>query len=96
VEPVRVLYEWCAAIDVHKDQVTVAVRTRGTGPGGRDTEVRKFRAFYGVLSEMARWLVTLQVSHVAMEATGIYPMPVYHALIEQGSFYGRWSVTPRM
>jgi transposase len=86
VGPVRVLYERCAAIDVHKDQVTVAVRTPGTGPGGRDTEVRKFQAFYGVLSEMARWLVSLRVSHVAMEATGIYTMPVYHALIERGRF----------
>ncbi|MFN2479270.1 MAG: IS110 family transposase [Pseudonocardiaceae bacterium] len=82
----RVLYERCAAIDVHKDQVTVAVRTPGDGPGRRQTEVRKFRAFYGVLTEMARWLVSLQVTHVAMEATGIYTMPVYHALIEQGSF----------
>jgi transposase len=80
------LYERCAGIDVHKDQVTVAVRTPGDGPGGRQTEVRKFRAFYGVLTEMARWLVSLQVSHVAMEATGIYTMPVYHALIEQGHF----------
>ncbi len=82
----RVLYEQCAAIDVHKDQVTVAVRTPGDGPGGRQTQVRKFRAFYGVLTEMTRWLVSLQVSHVAMEATGIYTMPVYHALIEQGRF----------
>lgn len=83
---VRLLYERCAAIDVHKDQVTVAVRTPGAGLGGRETEVRKFRAFYGVLSEMARWLVSQGVSHVAMEATGIYTMPVYHALIEHGRF----------
>ncbi len=82
----HVMYERCAGIDVHKDQVTVAVRTPGDGPGGRQTQVRKFRAFYGVLTEMARWLVSLQVSHVAMEATGIYTMPVYHALIEQGRF----------
>jgi transposase len=81
-----VLYSRCAAIDVHKDQVTVAVRTPGEGPGGRQTQVRKFRAFYGVLTDMARWLVTLQVTAVAMEATGIYTMPVYHALIEQGHF----------
>ncbi len=26
------------------------------------------------------------VTHVAMEATGIYSMPVYHALIEHGEF----------
>jgi xanthine dehydrogenase molybdopterin-binding subunit B len=48
---VHVLYERCAGIDVHKDQVTVAVRTPGDGPGGRQTQVRKFRAFYGVLTE---------------------------------------------
>jgi hypothetical protein len=26
------------------------------------------------------------VTHVAMEATGIYSMPVYHALLEHGDF----------
>jgi transposase len=39
-----------------------------------------------VLGEAARWLVSQGVSHVAMEATGIYSMPVYHALIEHGNF----------
>jgi transposase len=92
---VRVLYERCAAIDVHKDQVRVAVRTPGEGPSGRQTEVRKFRAFYGVLTEMVRWLVSLRVTHVAMEATGIYTMPVYHALIEQGRLSRCWCATPR-
>jgi transposase len=72
---VRVLYERCAAIDVHEDQVTVAARSPGegpAGPAGRDTQVRKFRAFYGVPAEMAQWLVSLQVTHVAMETTGMY------------------------
>jgi len=81
---VQVIYERCAAIDVHKDQVTVAVRV--PGPGGRDTTVRKFPAFYGVLREMAAWLASLRVTQVAMEATGIYTMPVYHALVEPGVF----------
>jgi transposase len=39
-----------------------------------------------VLAEAARWLTSLGVAHVAMEATGIYSMPVYHALIEHGDF----------
>lgn len=82
----RVLYERCAALDVHKDQVTVAVRTPGAGPSGRVSEVRKFRAFYGVLAEMTRWLVSQEVSRVAMEATGMYSMPVYHVLLEHGNF----------
>jgi transposase len=82
----QVLYERCAGIDVHKDQVTVAVRVPGAGPGGRDTRVRKFGAFYGVLRDMARWLASQGVTHVAMEATGVYTMPVYHALLEAEAF----------
>jgi transposase len=86
VPVVQVLYERCAGIDVHKDQVTVAVRLPGGGPGGREATVRKFAAFYGVLREMTRWLSGQGVTHVAMEATGIYTMPVYHALLEPGCF----------
>jgi transposase len=82
----QVLYERCAGIDVHKDQVTVAVRQPGRGPRERQTTVRKFAAFYGVLREMTRWLSGQGVTHVAMEATGIYTMPVYHALLERACF----------
>jgi len=82
----QVLYERCAAIDVGKDVIAVAVRLPGDGPDGRATVKRTFKTFYGVLAEAARWLVSLGVTHVAMEATGIYSMPVYHALIEHGSF----------
>lgn len=80
----QVLYERCAAVDVGKDVIAVAVRL--PGDGGRATERRTFRTFYGVLGEAARWLVSLGVTHVAMEATGVYSMPVYHALIEHGDF----------
>ena len=82
----RVLYERCAAVDVGKDVIAVAVRLPGDGPDGRQTVKRKFKTFYGVLREAARWLVSQGVTHVAMEATGIYSMPVYHALLEHGDF----------
>jgi transposase len=82
----QVLYERCAAIDVGKDVIAVAVRLPGDGPDGRATVKRTFKTFYGVLAEAARWLTSLGVTHVAMEATGIYSMPVYHALIEHGDF----------
>jgi transposase len=82
----QVLYERCAAVDVGKDVIAVAVRLPGDGPGGRATVKRTFKTFYGVLGEAARWLSSLGVTHVAMEATGIYSMPVYHALIEHGEF----------
>jgi transposase len=82
----QVIYERCAAVDVGKDVIAVAVRLPGDGPGSRSTLKRTFKTFYGVLGEAARWLAGLGVTHVAMEATGIYSMPVYHALIEHGDF----------
>ena len=82
----QVLYERCAAVDVGKDVIAVAVRVPGDGPDGRATHKRTFKTFYGVLREAARWLTSLGVTHVAMEATGVYSMPVYYALIEHGEF----------
>ena len=82
----QVLYERCAAVDVGKDVIAVAVRLPGEGPDGREMLKRTFKTFFGVLREAARWLSSLGVTHVAMEATGIYSMPVYHALIEHGEF----------
>jgi transposase len=82
----QVLFERCAAVDVGKDVIAVAVRVPGDGPDGRATIKRTFKTFYGVLAEAARWLTEQGVTQVAMEATGIYSMPVYHALIEHGDF----------
>jgi hypothetical protein len=83
---VHVVYERCAAIDVGKDEIAVAARMPGDGPDGRVTVKRTFKTFYGVMGEAARWLVSLGVTHVAMEATGVYSMPVYYALLEHGDF----------
>ena len=82
----QVLYERCAAVDVGKDVIAVAVRRPGKGRDGRVTDKRIYKTFYGVLREMARWLTSQGVTHVAMEATGVYSMPVYHALLEHGEF----------
>ncbi len=82
----QVLYQRCAAVDVGKDVIAVAVRLPGDGPDGRRTIKRTFKTFYGVLAEAARWLTSLGVTHVAMEATGIYSMPACHALLEHGEF----------
>src|SRR5260370_39817991 len=84
VTGMQVLYERCAGIDVHKDQVTVAVRVPGRAPGGRQATVRKFGAFYGVLREMARGLAGQGGTHGGMEAAWIYPMPLEHARLEPG------------
>lgn len=81
-----VLYQRCAAVDIGKDVIAVAVRLPGDGPEHRQTIKRTFTTFYGVLKHAAGWLTEQQVTHVAMEATGIYSMPVYHALLAHGEF----------
>jgi transposase len=79
---VDVVYPRVAAIDVHKKQVTVAVRTPGDRAGRRRQQVRRFATFWRSLLEMTQWLVDEQVTHVAMEATGVYWKPVFHALAQ--------------
>ena len=78
----KVLHERVAGIDVHKDMVKVAIRSPGDRPWTRKTGVFEFRTFYGVLQEMARELRRRGVTHVAMEASGVYTEPVYYALTE--------------
>src|SRR6516162_8130299 len=76
------MHDRVAAIDVHKDMVKVAVRVPGEGRGKRRTDVLEFRTFYGVLQEMGRELRRRGVTHVVMEASGVYTDPVYYALTE--------------
>jgi transposase len=79
----KVMYERVAGIDVHKDMIKVAIRSPGEKPWTRKTEILEFRTFYGVLQEMARELRRRGVTHVVMEASGVYTEPVYYALCEQ-------------
>ena len=79
----KVLHERVAGIDVHKEMIKVAIRSPGDKPWTRKTEILEFRTFYGVLQAMARELRKRGVTHVVMEASGVYTEPVYYALCEQ-------------
>jgi transposase len=70
-------------IDVHKEMIKVAIRSPGEKPWTHKTEILEYRTFYGVLQEMARELRRRGVTHVVMEASGVYTEPVYYALCEQ-------------
>ena len=80
----KVMHDRVAAIDVHKDMVKVAIRVPGAKRGTRKTDVLEFRTFYGVLEEMGRELRRRGVTHVVMEASGVYTEPVYYALAGLG------------
>jgi len=61
----------------------VAIRSPGEKPWTRTTEIFEYRTFYGVLQQMAADLRKRGVTHVVMEASGVYTEPVYYALAEQ-------------
>jgi transposase len=82
---VELLYERSAGLDVHRKSVTVTVRLPDPKrPGRRVEKTRQFATFYERLLDLARWLVELGVTHVAMESTGVYWFPVWQALREVG------------
>ena len=80
----EVVHPRVAGIDVHKRVVWVAVRLPGQRPGERAVTVRRFKTFWRPLRQMAAWLAELGVTDAAMESTGVYWWPVYHALAQAG------------
>lgn len=74
----KVLYEQCAGLDVHKKTVT-ACRVRMVGRR-REQAVQRFGTTTSELLALADWLAAWSVTHVAMESTGEYWKPVYNIL----------------
>ena len=75
----NVLYARCAGLDVHKVTV-VACLLLTTASGKVSRQVRTFAATTLGLQELANWLASFGVTHVAMESTGIYWRPVFNLL----------------
>src|SRR5438128_3370053 len=73
------VYERCCALDVHKAQVTACVRAPDR-QGKRSELGAEFSTMTADLLALRDWLQGLGVTHVAMEATGVYWKPVYYVL----------------
>lgn len=78
----EVLFPRCAGLDVHKKVVVACVRTV-EGSAVRCT-VRSFGTTTPALLSLSEFLSEHEVTHVALEATGMYWKPVWHVL--QGHF----------
>jgi transposase len=76
---VKRVYERCCALDVHKRQVTACVHVPDSA-GERSELCAEFSTMTGELLGLRDWLKGLGVTHVAMEATGVYWKPVYYLL----------------
>jgi transposase len=74
----RTVFERVSALDVHKAMVTACVRVPGAS--GREEHVGEFATTVGGLLALADWLSAFGVTHVAMEATGVYWQPVWQIL----------------
>ena len=79
----EVLHDRVAGLDVHKKTVVACVRSPGAGRARR-AETREFETFVADLERLRDWLVAEGVTHVAMEATGIYWKPVWFVLEDSG------------
>jgi transposase len=77
-----VIHSRCCGIDVHKASVCACITIKESGTVVRHK--RRFDTTTRQLREMGEWLAEWQVSHVAMEATGVYWKPVWNIL--EGSF----------
>jgi transposase len=74
----EVLYPRCAGLDVHKESVVACARV---AQGQRvEQQVESFGTTTGELERLRAWLSARDVTHVAMEATGVYWKPVWHVL----------------
>lgn len=71
-----------AALDIHKKSVTACVRVPAPA-GGRRQERQTFPTTAAGLLTMRDWLSAHDVTHVAMESTGVYWKPVYYVLEER-------------
>jgi transposase len=78
----EVVHPRCSGIDVHQASLAVCVAIKEEG----NSEKHKLRCgtTTAELLRLADWLHGHQVTHVAMEATGVYWKPVWHIL--EGQF----------
>jgi transposase len=79
---VDVLYERCCGLDIHKKLVVACLIT----PGPKrvpSKEVRSFGTMTHDLLALGDWLLDQSVTHVAMEATGVYWKPLFNLLEER-------------
>jgi transposase len=76
----EVMHERVAGLDVHKASIVACVRLQAGGKSNR--QCRSFDTTTDGLLALLGWLVECRCTHVAMEATGVYWLPVWKILGE--------------
>ena len=73
----RIVYARCCGLDVHKKSISACL-LKPDDQGGTQQQVRRFGTMTRDLLELSDWLASNQVTHVAMESTGVYWKPVWN------------------
>ncbi len=73
----------CCGLDVHKKMIAACL-IREDAEGNSVTEKRLFGSMTRELHALAKWICAAQATAVAMEATGVYWMPVWNVLEQYG------------
>ncbi len=73
------IIERCCGLDVHKDTV-VACALTGPAEGRARKEIRTYGTTTAQLEQLRDWLGQVSCTHVGMESTGVYWVPVYAVL----------------
>jgi transposase len=79
----EVVNERCCGLDIHKQTVVACVIIPDPGKQVHK-EIRTFRTMTADLLELADWLTSQGITHVALESTGVYWKPAWNVL--EGSF----------
>jgi len=74
------LYARVCGMDVHKNSVVACVRILNAKDGTVQSTLRRFGTMTADLVELRQWLTEQQVTHAAMESTGVYWQPVFNLL----------------
>ena len=69
------LIERGCGIDVHKETAVATV-----GGKGIKEETKTYETFTSSLKEMKEWLMSIGITHIAMESTGVYWKPIFNIL----------------
>ncbi len=75
----QVVHQRCCGLDVHKKTVVACVLIM-IASGEVQKHIRTFSTMTVDLIALADWLKVLQVTHVAMESTGVFWKPVFNLL----------------
>ncbi len=71
----EIIIDRACGLDVHKETVVACVIGNGI-----EKEVRTYNTMTGELEKLKGWLKGKEITHVAMESTGVYWKPVYNVL----------------